>query len=317
MTLNLMTLPNEEHPNNSVPRDGHGKPLVIPEGGGKPVALTRTTTFIDCIEDKSGLSNWKQRQTLRGAAMQPSILEAVEGLDPTDRRDKAKLDALAERAADVAGSNVASARGTHLHTLSEYVDRGEPLPPGTSEEDAEMMASYMIETSGLHMVGVEQFVVVPELAVGGTFDRTATFDFPCRAGAACPGRHIVDLKTGGEKAIEYGHLKMPAQLAVYSRGRKYDHTVFPAPIRSEDEKAWQAWRKKVVSAEEAAKAYTPLEDICQDWGVVIHLPQDGTECGLYWADLQEGWELALFAQQVRAKRGTKGTLIRFGVDNAA
>lgn len=33
MTLNLLEIPQAKplHPNLSVPRDGHGKPLVIPE----------------------------------------------------------------------------------------------------------------------------------------------------------------------------------------------------------------------------------------------------------------------------------------------
>jgi hypothetical protein len=316
LTLNLVELPNEEHPNNSVPRDGNGKPVVVPEGGGKPIALIRTTTFIDCIEDKSTLSNWKQRQTLRGAALQPSILEAVEGLDPNDRADKAKLDALAERAADVAGSNEASTTGTRRHTLSEYVDRGEPLPAGTSDEDLRAMMLYLTATSVLRMHSVEQFVVCSELGVGGTYDRAAELLVPCRT-KACDKLHIVDLKTGGAKAIDYGHLKMPSQFAIYSRGKKYDHTVHPAPDRSADEKAWQAWRRKKFTAEEAAKAYSPVGDVCQDWGVVIHLPQGGDDCRLYWADLQAGWDLALFAQEVRARRNTKGTLIPFDVDKAA
>ncbi|WP_327292428.1 hypothetical protein [Streptomyces sp. NBC_01198] len=316
MSLNLREIPAKAavHPNDSVPRDGRGSPLIIPPDGGKPMVLTRTTTFIDCIEDKSALSTWKQRMTLLGAAEQPSILGETEGLNPSSPEGKRKLNALAERAADVAGASKASAQGTHLHTLSEYVDRGEPLPQGTTPEEVELMASYMIETSGLHMISAEQFVVVPELGVGGTFDRTAELDFPCRSGDACPGRHIVDLKTGGETAIDYGKIKMPAQLAIYSRGQKYDHTVFPAPTRirgdKESEKAWAKWRKTEVSAEEAAKAYEPLGDICQDWGIIIHLPQDGTECNLYWADLRQGWDDALFALDIRARRARKGGLIR-------
>jgi hypothetical protein len=317
MSLNLRELPVKApaHPNDSVPRDGRGSPLVIPPEGGKPVTLTRTTTFIDCIEDKSNLATWKQRMTLLGAAEDRKLLDATAGLDPNDPADKRKLNALAERAADVAGASKASSQGTRLHTLSEYVDRGEPLPPGVTAQELDLMASYMIETSGLRMLSAEQFVVVPELLVGGTFDRTAELDFPCRAGDACPGRHIVDLKTGGETAIEYGKLKMPAQLAIYAHGQRYDHTAFPAPVRikgdKESEKAWAKWRKTEVSADEAAKAYSPLGDICQDWGIIIHLPQDGGECGLYWADLRQGWDDAQFALEVRARRARKGGLIPF------
>ncbi|MET9861946.1 hypothetical protein ABZY93_22015 [Streptomyces smyrnaeus] len=314
MTLTLMELPNDKHPNSAVPRDGHGRPLVIPPCGGRPTALTRTTTFIDCIEDKSNLATWKQRETLRGAAMQPGLLDAVADLDPSSPADKRKLTALAERAADVAGANRASSQGTRLHTLSEYVDRGDPLPSGITSEELADMAAYMVETCELRMLSVEQFVVVPELAVGGTFDRTAELTGrPCPS-AGCPGRHIVDLKTG---SMEYGTVKMPAQLAIYSRGQKYDHTMFPAPNRAEDEKAWEKWKRTEVPAAEAAMAYTPLADICQDWGIVIHLPQGKATCTLHWADLRKGWELALFAKDVRARRKTRDTLIPFGVDSVA
>lgn len=316
MSLNLKALPNEEHPNYSVPRDGNGRPLVVPPQGGKPISLTRTTTFIDCIEDKSNLATWKQRMTLIGAAEQPSLLDAVRGLDPKDGADKRKLNALAERAADTAGASTASAQGTRLHTLSEFADRGEPLPAGVTEEELADMAAYMMETSVLRMKSVEQFVVVPELAVGGTFDRTAELEVPCRSGASCPGRHIVDLKTGG---MDYGQIKMPAQLAIYSRGQRYDHTVCPAPDRSAEggEKEWTKWKKTEFTMEQAERAYEPLESMCQDWGIVIHLPQGQAQCTLYWADLRVGWELAMFAKEVRARRSTKGTLIPFGVDAAA
>lgn len=115
-------------PTPTVPRDGWDRPLVIPKQGGKPVPLTRTTTFIDCIEDKTALSDWHKRMTLAGAAKRPSMLDVVRQLDPEQPDDKRKLNALAEQAIDIAGANKKREKGTHLHTLSEYVDRGDPLP---------------------------------------------------------------------------------------------------------------------------------------------------------------------------------------------
>ncbi|WP_432006290.1 hypothetical protein [Streptomyces parvus] len=300
MTLKLMELPAKPtHPNDSVPRDGHGKPLVIPEGGGKAKALVRTTTFIDCIEDKSNLVDWGKRMVLVGAQKRPSLLDAVAELDPDDRADKQKLNALAERAMDASGANDKREKGTYLHDLSEYVDRGEQLPAHVSEQDIEDMAAYMVETAPLTVHAVEQFVVCSELGVGGTYDRTYGYEGLGPLGKPVSGRFIGDLKTG---SVEYGGLKMAMQLAIYSRAKKYDHTLFPAPNRDEDEKGFQKWKKVKVSPEEAAKAYTVPEPVNQDWGIIVHLPSGEGVCKLYWVDLNIGWKAAQLALTIREMR---------------
>ncbi|AVE00412.1 exonuclease [Streptomyces phage OzzyJ] len=300
MTLNFIDIPNKPvHPNESVPRDGHGKPLVIPEAGGKPKALVRTTTFIDCIEDKSSLVDWGKRMVLVGAQKRPSLLDAVADLDPDDKADKQKLNALAERALDISGANDKREKGTHLHDLSEYVDRGEQLPDHATTQDVDDMAAYMMATSPLTVHAVEQFVVCSELGVGGTFDRTYGYKGLDPNGKPVSGRFIGDLKTG---SVEYGGLKMAMQLAIYSRAKKYDHTLFPAPIREKDEKAWNKWKKTEVSADEIAQAYTVPEPVNQDWGIIVHLPSGEGVCNLYWVDLNIGWKAAQLALTIREMR---------------
>ncbi|WJN62655.1 Cas4 family exonuclease [Streptomyces phage phiScoe10] len=289
-----------------MPRDGWDRPLIVPKAGGKPVGHTRTTTFIDCIEDKSNLIDWGKRMTLVGAAKQPTLLEAVRELDPEDKEDKRKLNALAERATDVSGANDKREKGTHLHTLSEYVDRGEPLPFGTPKQDVEDMAAYMMATSVLKVRAVEQFVVVNELNVGGTFDRTYEYEGPDPFGKPISGLFIGDLKTG---SVEYGALKMASQLAIYSRGEKYDHSLFP--VDRDDKKAFTAWKKTVVDADEAAKAYSPLPPVNQDWGIIVHLPAGKGECTLYWVDLNIGWAMAKLALEIRKARSTRNAMRPF------
>ncbi len=304
---------------DEVPRDGKDRPLVIPKTGGKPVALTRTTTFIDCIEDKSNLSDWGKRSVLIGAQRQPSLLEAVDGLDP--KADKWKLDALAERAMDAAGANDKREKGSHLHELSEYVDRGEQLPERTRfgvtvEQDIIDMAAYKMATVGLDVLSVEQFVVCLELGTGGTYDRLVHYagPGPLKDEEGSPiwieGTFIGDLKTG---STEYGGSKMAAQLAVYSHGETYDWTKFPVNARDKD--AIKRWKKVVVEAEQAAAAYSPLpEEINQEWGIIIALPSGSGECSLHWADLKLGWELAQLALTIRSAR-TRGrkALLPFAV----
>jgi hypothetical protein len=280
--------------------------LVVPPTGGKPKGHTRTTTFIDCIEDKSSLTTWGKRMVLVGAVRRPDLVERARHLDPEVKEDKASLDSLAEQLTDSSGANEKSRRGTYLHDLTEYVDRGEPLPKTISGQDLDDMAAYMMETSALKVVAVEQFVIVPELGVGGTFDRLSYYEGPGPDGKPIAGNFITDTKTG---SIEYGKLKMASQLAVYSRGVLYDHTKFP--VNASDKKAFAAWKKTEFTAEEAASAYSPLPPVNQEWGIIVHLPQGEGMCKLYWADLRIGWAAAQLALTIRQTRSTKGALKPF------
>ncbi|MGW1040056.1 hypothetical protein [Streptomyces sp. NPDC002547] len=321
MSLNLIEIPQAKplHPNLSVPRDGWGRPLVVPEGGGKPKGHTRTTTFIDCIEDKSNLIDWGKRMVLVGAARRLDIIEKAAGLDPEDPADKKTLNVLAEQLTDASGANDKSRRGTYLHDLSEYVDRGDPLPNTISGDDLDDMAAYMASTAVLTVIAVEQFVIVPELSVGGTFDRLSHYEGPGPDGKPIKGNFITDTKTG---SVEYGRLKMASQLAVYSRGKLYDHTKFP--VNADDKKALAAWKKQTFTAEQAAEAYSPLPPVNQNWGIIVHLPAGTGTCKLYWANLKIGWRLAQLALTIREERSTKGALVPFvsqatqdGVDSSA
>ncbi|MEW1694470.1 hypothetical protein [Streptomyces sp. NPDC091278] len=288
-----------------VPRDGWDRPLVVPKQGGKPVALARTTTFIDCIEDKSALSGWKSRMTLMGAAKRPDLLSVVRQLDPEKPQDKRRLTQLTEQAQSIAGANVKREKGTHLHTLSEYVDRGQQLPAGTSALDQLDMSAYMGATVPFSVKAVERFVVVPELGTGGTFDRLLEYAGPGPDGEHIEGHYIGDLKTG---SVQYGALKMATQLAVYSRGEFYDYTRFP--VDPADRRAFAAWKKREVSAEEAAVAYSPLPGrVSKKWGIIINLPAGSGECTLHWVDLEIGWAAARLARQIRATRSTKGAML--------
>lgn len=293
-----MEIPSKPvHPNYSVPRDGWGRPIVVPRGGGKPKGYTRTTTFIDCIEDKSALIDWGKRMVLVGATKRPDLVDKARPLDPESPDDKKRLNELAEQATDASGANDKREKGTHLHGLSELVDAGQPLPAGLPARDVEDMAAYLMETSPLTVKAVEQFVVVDELGVAGTFDRMAEYDGPGPDGAPISGNFIADVKTG---SVEYGGLKMAAQLACYSRGVKYDFARFP--VNAQDKAAVASFKKRVIDMQDAEAAYSPLPPVNQDWGIIIHLPAGKGECTLYWVDLNLGWEAAELALRIRELR---------------
>ena len=289
----------------SVPRDGYGRPLIVPKTGGKPVAHTRTTTFIDCIDDKSNLNTWDKRMVLIGAAMKPELLNGVLDLDKDDPEDKRRLNIIAERLKDISGANDKREKGTHLHALTEAVDAGVVLPESTSAEDVADMAAYMIETLDLTVIHAERLVVVNELKVAGTPDRISHYEGPGPTGRLVKGNYVADVKTG---AVEYGALKFAMQIAIYSRGEFYDASLFPVDVN--DKKAFAAWKKTEFPAELAVTAYTPQSvPVNQRWGIVMHLPAGEGVCTLYWVDLAIGWRLAKLALKIRAARGTKKAML--------
>lgn len=286
-----------------VPRDGYGRPMIVPKAGGKPVAHIRTTTFIDCLEDKTNVADWRTRGVLVSAMKFPEVAKEALSLDPEDKDDKQKLNRLAERLFDMGGFNWKREKGTELHKLTEYVDAGEQLPVGLPLLDLADMAAYMLATINLKRVFIERLVVVNELPTAGTPDRVSEYEGPGPDGKPMKALLIDDLKTGD---VSYGGLKIAAQLAVYARGEFYDHTVFPE-VDTQDKKAWTAWKKTEFDADLAATAYSPLPpEISRDWGIVTNLRPGSGEATLHWVDLRLGWEAALMAKQIRALRSRSG-----------
>lgn len=289
-----------------VPRDGLDRPMIVPKEGGTPKAHTRVTTFIDCIEDKSSLSDWHKRMTMRGASLKPKLLEGLAELDMDDPDTNKVLMRRAESALAAAGTHEKADRGTRYHELTEYVDRGEQLPVCTDVELADM-AAYMAATVNLTPVHREVFTVCSELGVGGTPDSVSWYDGPGPNVAEDPedwltAMLITDLKTG---RVDYGGLKMPAQLAIYAHSEFYDPSYAPFPDRKAEPKLWEKWKKGLYYREEIEPAYTPLGPVNQEWGLVLHLEPGSGKCDLHWANLTLGWEVANMATTIRAMRSRK------------
>lgn len=189
-----------------VNRDRWGRPLVVPPGGGKPVAYTRATTLAETIDDRFNLEQWKCRQTAIGLADRPDLLLAVSA----HRDDKAELNKIVDRAIEAAKSSAGATTGTALHALTELVDRGQELPvlPDSARTDLE---AYRQAISRFRVHAIEQFVVLDDIKVAGTADRIVELNGK---------RYILDLKTGS--TVDYSMGAIAQQLAVYSRGLAYD-----------------------------------------------------------------------------------------------
>lgn len=277
-----------------MPRLKNSKPLVVPKGGGKPVALTRTTTFID-MEDKSGIHDWEITLLLKylaigsgdnGAAM----LERVKGVVDKPGEWKALL-SIAEDIHDKAGGKAKARRGDRFHELSEHVDGFKALPRDAKPEELALMGEYVVETLPLRMEKAEQFCVNTELGSGGTPDRTIRYVGPGPNGEPFDDLFIGDLKTGNMK---YLPCKTAMQVASYARSEWYDFTVFD-PVDPDDDAAMKRWRAKEYDAETAAKAYSPI-GANLDWGILLHFDVEQEVLTKHWLDLRLGWEAVLAAK---------------------
>lgn len=258
-------------PQTDIPRDRWLRPLVKPPTGGeKRVAYTRCTTFVGALEDTYKLGQWQQRHAIRGVALHDDLIAAVRDTDPND---KATLDGLVDEAKERSGAGDAARLGTYLHSVTEAADRGEDpanVPPPQQStgvldplDHLPDLAAYLDATSELKHIMIEQFMVQDPLKVGGTPDRVVRFEGK---------RYIADLKTG---SIEYGGLKIAAQLAMYARSRPYN-----------------------VDTDERMDPHGAE----LDRGIVIHLPAGTGVCTLYWVDLHAGWEAVRMSRDVRQQR---------------
>lgn len=239
----------------------------------------RVTSYIDVLEDKQFVQAWSERMVLIGVAEDPSFLRGVLEVDPETREGKNELNRKAQAAKDLGGANRKSDKGSHLHDLSEAVDRHEALPDGLPAEDVRDMEAYRTGTHGLFDIErIEQLVVHEELGVAGTPDRVSRW---CgKTELIAPDGTVIgpdellitDLKTG---RVDFGALKMAMQLSIYSRSK--------------------------LNVPGSAERGDP-GNINQKWGIIMHLAAGSGVLTLYWADLTLGWDAVMLAHHVHAMR---------------
>lgn len=246
----------------------------------KRKAHTRVTTFIDVLDSKDNLMDWKARNVLIGVAKDPSFIEGVSSLDPEDPDHKKALSRKAEAAAELAGATAKADAGTRMHELTEAADKGEPMPDDLTEEDEADVSAYIAATHAMTLVHIERLVVNDTYGVAGTPDRVSMIDPNYRDVMVAPDGTkfgadeliITDLKTG---RIDYGALKMAMQLSVYANSKFVDL---------------------------ATGERIDMGPVNKKWGIIMHMPIGSAECTLYWVDLTVGYLAVDLAAQVREIR---------------
>jgi len=165
-------------------RDGWGRYLITPDGGGKPVAMTRATTVAGVLEDRHNLEQYFKRQVAVGMAQSPHLCAAVA---TTDLDDKKELLRIAEEALTAAKTDAAAKIGTALHKATELHDLGEPVPSMFEERVTEYARALTAAGVEVCADAIEQIHVMNEHRIAGTADRHVTHNGQ---------RYIFDLKTG-------------------------------------------------------------------------------------------------------------------------
>lgn len=244
--------------------------------GRKLKPYTRMTTFIDCLEDKSNLQQWKQRITAMGLARQPGILEAFAALADPNGADKQQANALVKRAEESADADLKALTGTALHDIIEQINRNKPSGFIPDEHKADI-AAYVeaMKQAGITVVEAEAFVVNDELGAGGTFDIL---------GLHMGRLKVMDVKTG---RIDYGLSKIGMQLGGYANSLRYD------PETGE--------RSPIVHTLEDGTVL----DVDQDEALIIHLPAGEGRCTIVPVDIRGAHDGLVLAQQVRKWRSRK------------
>ena len=259
-------------------RDRWGRYLVVPEGGGKAVAMTRATTISGLLDSRHAIEKWQQRHVAVGLASRPDLLAQVQS---TTIEDKQTLNSVCQKALDASGADAAATMGTALHRVVEKVN----LDPAAEvpEAFAERIAEYrrVMDEHGVTVCldAVEQIHILAELGIAGMAD--------CHVMVG-GRRYIFDLKTGS--SIDYGAGGYAVQLSTYAASETlYDpHT----------------------------ETHRPMPEVDQERAIICHLPAKGGPATLKWLDITAGREALDHAVFAHRWRNRKDLLTPFDVPAA-
>jgi hypothetical protein len=137
----------------------------------------RVSTLIKKVEtDTYNLDQWKLRQVAEGLAIRDDLVFAVKAMGRPDpltgwtRDQKQEINRIAKAAAEAAKTRDGAKVGTGFHTLTERLDRGEPVEQvaaGLPAAAAETVRAYdfLRRENGWQTVEIERTVVCDELEV--------------------------------------------------------------------------------------------------------------------------------------------------------
>ena len=282
------------------PRDGSGRPLLIPRGveiaDENRVPYTRASGLADVLEEFGFLWKWKMRGVAKGLADSMDLIRLVAaehytcGFVHVDRQpgetDKAygarvaaaeaankqagrNIDQVIERAADRAGVDMKADYGTAIHLRTEPGNQG--TDPDEKQRIDQESCWDLWRTLGVVHLGTEVFTANDELRAAGTFDHLSYV----------PGLGIVvtDKKTSSKAKASYD-----IQLADYAYSDVYDKDT-DQRLTLEEFVAAQGWDPALIN---------------RDVGIIWWVKGGKTQARQL--DLREGIKWARVAASIRDER---------------
>src|SRR5688500_15493091 len=104
-------------------RDQWGRALLVDELGQR-VPYTRVSTIAKTLDDKEGLTNWKQRTTAVGLKLRPDLWALACSIQDPEGDDKPEMRRVVNEAADVGNVKQGANQGTARHKFTEAIERG-------------------------------------------------------------------------------------------------------------------------------------------------------------------------------------------------
>jgi hypothetical protein len=273
-------------PNPGRVRMERGRYKLPDPNTGKDALFTRVSNIAKVLEDTYHLDQWKDRMLAKGLSMRPDLV-MLAGATPLDEKWKFSND-IVKPARDTAGGSEGANHGTAFHSLTEIVDRGEPVPVGTNPDHVKQLKLYRrsLEDHRLAVVPewMERVVMNREHRLVGRTDRALIARDMSLLGHSSTGYGCVIGDVKSQKSMDFGCMSIAMQLAIYAHA----DLVF-----NEDTYAWEE----------------PDIELNQDVAVVMHVPSnDPDTADIHVIDIARGWELVQVAMDVRAAR--KETLNR-------
>lgn len=259
--------PEDLEAQNRVPRQhgDSGRPYLWKPDGSKRTYYGRPSGLGGDLDGKEQLMAWKSRMVLDGIHRVPELLDEYReviskpGYDPKDHKHKGRVQAIADRAQEIANAVAKADIGTALHDITDAIDWGRD--PGWIPPEFEAVVGAYCDAvaiarrkHGLEFIDSEFFVAYEPWKVAGSVDKLVRFD----------GKLVVaDAKTSG--TMEYSRGKFCMQVAPYAWGVRYSPR---GALNGIDRHGLGVGRSPYVEGEQVEREYA----------LIIHFASGGREC---------------------------------------
>lgn len=269
---------------------------------GRATGFTRATTVADTLDDTTGLSKWKRRETavrvLRIAQMDPTaklserhgvtVAAALEAIaEALQAPTVGALDAALDWIDNLMGGKDSAELGTCVHAWLEAIDLGQVTYSDVPEFIRPYVDRYQEILAGFGLIAVPQYV--ERIVMNDLGEETVTGQIDRIYKIATTGDLILgDVKTS--KTLQYSWLTYAVQLAVYGWATK---------MLAADGSGWEPMPKLYGIPHPSDEE----PDERPAFAVLMHIPSDQPERGqAVTMDLSWGAETMITSIETRDRR---------------